>query len=155
MSKYYLIATALFFVILAGQFDGAQDARKDYGHDTPMYQGYVVDKDTVMMKWYDGGNHEYNPSFPSVPFLNVWYADYWHTMKHGWIFCYALAIATLSCGYFTGWKQRLLVFVLIAWLGWGFEGESFNASYGIFHRLNPTENIIQMFGDFNPFANSH
>jgi hypothetical protein len=155
MKKYILISIALLFVLAAGQFDAAQTAKKDLNHDTPMYQGYVASHDTVMMKWYDGGNHEYNPSFPSIPALGLWEADYWHSMKHGWIVMYACAIATLSCSLFDGWKKRCLVWITVCWFAWGFEGESFRIGYGNLYRNAPKDSIIKILGDINPFINSH
>ena len=88
MKKYILIAIALLFVVAAGQFDAMQTARKDLGTNTPIYAAMT---DTLHQAWYrgDGGNARWNPAFPSIPFLGIWSADFWHTCKFGWIICYA------------------------------------------------------------------
>jgi hypothetical protein len=154
MSKYMLITLALFFVLLAGQFDALQTSRADNGLDTPMYESFQGD--TMLVAWYKGGdNHRWNPSFPSIPWLGIWYADFWHTCKFGWISSYAAAIATLACSLFIGWKKRILAWLVIFVMAYGCEGDSFRLGYHNFYRNDPKTSVVQLLLDLNPFVNSH
>jgi hypothetical protein len=154
MSKYILIAIAFVLILAAGQFDALQTSRADNGMNTPMFE--MFKNDTLLVAWYKGGdNHRWNPSLPSIPFFGIWYADFWHTCKFGWISCWSAAIATLSCSLFTGWRARLLSWLIVFTLAYGFEGDSFRLGYHNLYRNDPKPTVIELIKDFNPFINSH
>lgn len=147
----YSLFIAGLLIVLAGIFDAAQTIRRDLSTNSTIYKWMKTNK---LKDWYIGGNIKYNPSFPSFPPL--WYqADFWHTMKWGWMLSYAAAFATLISSVFNGWIAVGVwfgVFILVQ----GVHGETFRIFYGNIFRAGPTkQSIWQILSDFNPFKNSH
>jgi hypothetical protein len=140
---------AFILVIIAGIFDAAQTSKKDLDLASPLFRLMKSDK---LKDWYIGGNTRYNPSFPSLPFFNYYQADFFHTMKFGWIYSYAAAIATLSAPLFS---MPVLAWIIIFIIAQGLEGETFRIFYGNIFRNDPKDSIWQILSDFNPFKNTH
>jgi len=151
---YIIFIIAFLFIALAGLFDAAQTARRDLVHDSTLWEWMRTDKEKA---WYDalGMNEIWNPSLPSIPWLNWWNADFWHSCKFGWIAMYACAIATLAAGYFDGWVSRVIVWLSAFVIAYGTEGNSFRIGYGNLFRKNPSETILEILFDINPFKNTH
>lgn len=145
------ILIAFFFIVLAGVFDAAQTSRKDLFLSSPICNWLKSDK---LKDWYIGGNEKYNPALPSIPFLNFWSADFWHTMKFGWIYSYAAAVATLGCTFFSGWFT-FPAWIIIFIIAQGLEGETFRVFYGNIFRNEPKDSIWTILSDINPFKNTH
>jgi hypothetical protein len=155
MTKYILVLVALIFVLIAGIGDGLQTSRKDNLNDTPMYDHWKANNDTAMIAWYEGGNARYNPSFPSVPWIGIWEADFWHTCKFLVIYGWAAALATLACPYWVGWKKRTVAWCFVFILAQGVEGDTFRVFYHNVCRNQPKESIFNILSDINPFINTH
>jgi hypothetical protein len=144
-----------FFIVLAGMFDGLQTVIKDCPHNSILRKWIFAIKDIQKRKkyidWYygEGGNKRWNPSLPSIPFIGMWYSDAWHTMKFGWIYSWAIAVAIPVCHFIVGWAWFPLVFIVAQ----GCEGNSFRYFYGIFWREKPAESFWAFVKDSNPFIN--
>lgn len=82
-------ALMLLFVFFAGVFDAAQTGSRDYVHRSRLLEWFGNSK--WFEVWYYAANPPYNQSFP-------WSSDFWHTMKHGWIFSWTIAIVFARFG---------------------------------------------------------
>ncbi|MHB9140571.1 MAG: hypothetical protein ACYC25_01690 [Paludibacter sp.] len=163
ITNILILFLVFFFIFLAGQFDGFQTNIKDMKNETKLLRWILKIRDEKKrqkyLDWYYAnsqngnapGNNSWNPSLPSIPFLNFWYGDAWHTMKFGWIYSYAIAISILVCHFITGWIYFPLWFIIFQ----GIEGQSFRLGYGIFWRINPKESVWGLLKDWNPFKNTH
>lgn len=100
----YLLISYICF-IFAGMFNAMMDSRLDLGMGTRTFL-WCNKRGQQYIDWYysKGGNARFNPSFPSIPFLNIWFADFWHTAKHLMLYSWTFGVmfAVLS-GYDWYW----------------------------------------------------
>lgn len=141
---YILIAFA--FVALAGMFDGAQTARKDLYNDTPLYDWSLRHG---WERWYIGGNAEFNPSLPSIPWFGWWSGDFWHSAKFGWIYSWSIAMACTSLASLTVWQAALVALVAQA-----IEGRVFILFYHNIFVNEPKESLWKLTKQIFPWVNT-
>lgn len=146
-------------VVLAGRSDGRQTIKKDLQLKDNLIYEKLMREHPEWEEWYlgVGGVNRWNPALPSIPSLNFWYGDFWHTEKHKWIICFSIAIAiqvlTVFSLLFNIWIG-LLVGSVSAFIFAITEGFSFRAFYGHIYRRG-AEKWTVIFKDINPFKNSH
>lgn len=93
---------SLLCFIAGGIFNACMDSRLDLGMKTKIYE-WIKTKPDKWRRWYNsvGGNKDWNPSYPSIPFLNIWSSDYWHTCKWFMLLSWTLGV----CGaVMSGWS---------------------------------------------------
>ena len=147
----------LFFVFLAGRADGRQTVNKDLPYEEDLIFQKLMLEHPEWEAWYNGGdNVKWNPSLPSIPWLNVWFADAWHTEKHHWIICFSIALGiqvlTVFTLLFNIWFG-LLAGIIAAVIFNAVEGTTFRIYYGHVYRAT-ADKWTTVFKDWNPFVNS-
>lgn len=73
------------------------DALQHYRRDTKLFV-YCVKRGQKYYDWWYGvgGNAKWNPSYPSIPCLNIWGSDAWHSLKYFMILSWSLAVLSTS-----------------------------------------------------------
>lgn len=152
--EFYFLST--IFVFLAGVFDAAQTGARDNPELTSLYRWISkfknYEKKMQWLEWYfeNGGNIRWNPSLPSIPFLNIWYSGAWHTFKHCWIICLSIAIGLAALSNLNLWQAVILAFTANF-----VEGTTFQLFYATIFRIDVKFNFLQFLKERNPFYNSH
>jgi len=116
----FYILIAFVFVFLAGLFDAAQTIRKDVSNEHSVPFGWMTTE--KLRDWYIGGNDKYPPNFPTLPFY--YHADFWHTMKFGWIYSWSIALGFACLSGITAWQAAIVGIV-----AQGIEGTTFHIFY--------------------------
>ena len=121
---------SLISFMLGGLCNALMDSRLDLGMRTKVY-GYCKKKGSKWQEWYSsvGGNRRWNPSYPSIPFLNIWFSDYWHTAKWFMLFWWTMGVCFAVESEWSWW---------IFLSAHGLHGFTFVLFY---HYLIPTEPI--------------
>ncbi len=113
-----------------GIFNAMMDSKSDLREKTILYN-FCKKRGQKYLDWYNsvGGNARWNPSYPSIPFLNIWSGDFWHTSKWFMILSWTLGavFANLS-----DWSWFVFLF------GHGLHGFTFVYLYHYFFPTEPT-----------------